>query len=105
MEFLLFPIFPQNSLKQRIGTPFKKALKRIGESIFLLTLILEIIFAALFLLGRFWLPTVYLDVDDPLNQADNVEVIAIAAKLLLIAAFFQISDGIQVVVLGALRGL
>jgi len=82
-----------------------KALKRIGESIFLLTLILEIIFAALFLLGRFWLPTVYLDVDDPLNQADNVEVIAIAAKLLLIAAFFQISDGIQVVVLGALRGL
>lgn len=82
-----------------------KALKRIGESIFLLTLILEIIFAALFLLGRFLLPTVYLDVDDPLNQADNVEVIAIAAKLLLIAAFFQISDGIQVVVLGALRGL
>ena len=53
----------------------------------------------------FWLPTVYLDVDDPLNQVDNVEVIAIAAKLLLIAAFFQISDGIQVVVLGALRGL
>ncbi len=82
-----------------------KALKRIGESIFLLTFILDVIFAALFLLGRFWLPTVYLDVDDPLNQADNVEVIAIAAKLLLIAAFFQISDGIQVVVLGALRGL
>jgi multidrug resistance protein, MATE family len=32
-------------------------------------------------------------------------VIAIAAKLLLVAAVFQISDGIQVVVLGALRGL
>jgi MATE family multidrug resistance protein len=42
------------------------------------------------------------------NQAqliDNKEVIAIAAKLLLVAAVFQISDGIQVVVLGALRGL
>ena len=32
-------------------------------------------------------------------------MITIAAKLLLVAAVFQISDGIQVVVLGALRGL
>jgi MATE family multidrug resistance protein len=32
-------------------------------------------------------------------------VIEIASKLLLVAAVFQISDGIQVVVLGALRGL
>ena len=36
---------------------------------------------------------------------DNTEVIAIASKLLIVAAVFQISDGIQVVVLGALRGL
>jgi Na+-driven multidrug efflux pump len=35
---------------------------------------------------------------------DNSEIIAITSKL-LIAAIFQISDGIQVVVLGALRGL
>jgi MATE family multidrug resistance protein len=40
------------------------------------------------------------------NQAiENKEVIIIASKLLLVAAVFQISDGIQVVVLGALRGL
>ena len=32
-------------------------------------------------------------------------MIVLAAKLLLVAAFFQISDGIQVVVLGALRGI
>ena len=82
-----------------------KDLKRIGESIFVLTLLLEIVFATLFLLGRNWLPTLYLDVDDAINLADNTEVIVIAAKLLLIAAFFQISDGIQVVVLGALRGI
>ena len=82
-----------------------KDLKRIGESIFMLTLMLEIIFAILFLIGRHWLPTLYLDVDDTINLADNTEVIIIAAKLLLIAAFFQISDGIQVVVLGALRGI
>ena len=36
---------------------------------------------------------------------DNTEVMAIASKLLIAAAIFQISDSIQVVVLGALRGL
>ncbi len=82
-----------------------KELRRIAESIFFLTLILEVVFAAIFLLGRHWLPTIYLDVDDVINQMDNTEVIIIAAKLLLVSAFFQISDGIQVVVLGALRGL
>lgn len=82
-----------------------KELRRIAESIFFLTLLLEVVFAALFLLGRHWLPTIYLDVDDLVNQMDNTEVIIVAAKLLLVAAFFQISDGIQVVVLGALRGL
>ncbi|MGB5507804.1 MATE family efflux transporter [Robiginitalea sp.] len=80
-------------------------LKRVATSIFLMTIILEIGFAILFLLGRNILPTLYLDVNDVTNQADNMEVLAIAARLLLVAAFFQISDGIQVVVLGALRGL
>ncbi len=80
-------------------------LRRIAKSIFLLTFLLEIAFAAIFLLGRHWFPTLYLDVNDTANMADNTEVIALAAELLLVAAFFQISDGIQVVVLGALRGL
>ena len=51
------------------------------------------------------LPEIYLDIDDVKNLADTTEVIKTAATLLLIAALFQISDGIQVVVLGALRGL
>ena len=80
-------------------------LKRVATSIFLMTILLEIGFAILFLLGRNILPTMYLDVNDLTNQADNTEVLAIAARLLLVAAFFQISDGLQVVVLGALRGL
>ena len=82
-----------------------KELRRIAQSIFLLTFLLEIVFAALFLIGRHWFPSLYLDIDDMTNFADNTEVLIIAAELLLIAAFFQISDGIQVVVLGALRGL
>ena len=80
-------------------------LRRVATSIFLMTVLLEVIFAALFLLGRNFLPTLYLDVGDLQNQADNMEVLALASRLLLIAAFFQISDGLQVVVLGALRGL
>ncbi len=82
-----------------------KELRRIGQSIFLLTFFLEIFFAILFLWGRNWFPTLYLDLDDALNISDNSEVIILATKLLFVAAFFQISDGIQVVVLGALRGL
>ena len=82
-----------------------KALRRIAQSIFLLTFLLEVVFALLFLLGRHWLPTIYLDVGDVANQMDNTEVILLASQLLLVAAIFQISDGIQVVVLGALRGL
>jgi Na+-driven multidrug efflux pump len=42
--------------------------------------------------------------NDASQVLDNSEIIAITSKLLLIA-IFQISDGIQVVVLGALRGL
>lgn len=82
-----------------------KDLRRIAISIFFLTFLLEIVFAALFLLFKDWLPTIYLDVNDLANSADNTEVIIMAAELLLVAAFFQISDGLQVVVLGALRGL
>ena len=80
-------------------------LRRIAQSIFFLTFLLEVVFAILFLVGRNWFPTLYLDVGDLVNMADNTEVIFLAAQLLLVSAFFQISDGVQVVVLGALRGL
>ncbi len=82
-----------------------KELKRIAISIFLLTFLIEVVFALFFTLCNEILPQIYLDVDDIANQLDTTEVIAIAAKLLIVAALFQISDGIQVVVLGALRGL
>ncbi|WP_238474621.1 MATE family efflux transporter [Maribacter algarum] len=82
-----------------------KELRRIAQSIFLLTFFVTIVFATLFLWGRNWFPTLYLDLDSALNLSDNTEVVFLAAQLLLVSAFFQISDGIQVVVLGALRGL
>jgi len=82
-----------------------KDLRRIAFSIFLLTLLIEIFFAIFFLLLRYELPKIYVDLNEVKNYADNIEVIGIASKLLLAAAIFQISDGIQVVVLGALRGM
>ena len=52
--------------------------------------------ALVFIIGRHWLPGLY--VDDP-------EVIKIASSLLIIAGLFQLSDGTQVVCIAALRGL
>ena len=42
----------------------------------------------------------YLDIHDPLNA----EVVKLAKSLLLVAAMFQLADGIQVTAIGALRG-
>ena len=81
------------------------SLRRIAFSIFFLTFIIEIIFASFFLIFRDWLPTLYIDGDTLVNINDNAEVVLIASKLLLVAAFFQIFDGLQVAILGALRGL
>lgn len=82
-----------------------KELRRIAFSIFLLGLVFATIFAILFFIFHKSLPVIYVDLNDKLNYADNIEVISIASKLLIAAAFFQISDSIQVLVLGALRGL
>ncbi|HCY96733.1 MAG TPA: MATE family efflux transporter, partial [Polaribacter sp.] len=82
-----------------------KELRRIAFSIFLLGILLATFFALLFFVFHKSLPNMYVDLKDTVNYADNMEVISIAAKLLLAAAFFQISDSIQIVFLGALRGL
>lgn len=71
-------------------------LKRIATSLFLMTLIMEVFFALCFVAFHKYLPYIYIN---------DLEVIDLAAQLLLIAALFQISDGFQVVILGALRGL
>jgi MATE family multidrug resistance protein len=82
-----------------------KQLIVVARSIFLLAIILEIIFAIMFVALHQVLPYLFLNMENEAQLLDNAEVISIATKLLLVAAVFQISDGIQVVVLGALRGL
>jgi multidrug resistance protein, MATE family len=80
-------------------------LRRIAFSIFLIAILFAIIFASLFLIFNDILPKLYLDFDDPSKIFDNYEVLEIAKTLLIIAAIFQISDTIQVIALGALRGM
>ncbi len=73
-----------------------QTLRRIAVSNFMLVFLIETCFAILFITLRGWLPTIYVD---------DLEVIFLASQLLIIAALFQLSDGMQVVILGALRGL
>ncbi|MDN3594920.1 MATE family efflux transporter [Zunongwangia endophytica] len=78
------------------GLRHYKELRRIAMSVFLLVFIIEAIFAVGFILLKDWLPGFYIE---------NTEVVLLAAQLLIVAALFQLSDGMQVVILGALRGL
>lgn len=87
------------------GTADYKNLIIVARSIFLLAVITEAFFALIFVVFHNLLPHLFLNMHDPAQVLDNKEIIMITSKLLLIAAIFQISDGIQVVVLGALRGL
>jgi MATE family multidrug resistance protein len=82
-----------------------KNLQVVARSIFLLAIIIEIVFALLFVALHQYLPHFFLNMENVSLLEDNTEVIRIASTLLIVAAVFQISDGIQVVVLGALRGL
>lgn len=82
-----------------------KQLIVVARSIFLLVVLVEILFAVVFIAFHSVLPGYFLDMDDVTKVVDNAEVVLIASKLLIVAAVFQISDGVQVVVLGALRGL
>lgn len=82
-----------------------KKLIIVARSVFLLAIIVETIFGILFVILHNFLPHLFLNMNNVSQVIENKEVIYIASKLLLVAAVFQISDGVQVVVLGALRGL
>jgi MATE family multidrug resistance protein len=87
------------------GMKDSKQLITVARSIFLLAIMVEMFFGIVFVISHNFLPHLFLNMSDASQQLDNAAIIVIASKLLLVAAVFQISDGIQVVVLGALRGL
>ncbi len=71
-------------------------MRRIAASLFLQVFLIEAVFALGFILLKDYLPNFYID---------NPKVVFLASQLLVVAALFQLSDGLQVVILGALRGL
>ncbi|MBD1396310.1 MATE family efflux transporter [Pontibacter sp. JH31] len=73
-----------------------RAMRMAGNSSFAMGVIFMIASGILMIAGKNFIPSLY--IDDP-------AVIEMASMLMIIAALFQISDGVQVVGLGALRGL
>jgi MATE family multidrug resistance protein len=81
------------------------ALRWVAVSTFLLIFLMSSLFCLFFIATHDLLPWLYLDGNAPEISSDVNEVVEIASNLILIAAFFQIADGLQAVVLGALRGI
>ncbi len=71
-------------------------LRTAAYTLLLMALVFMSAWALLFVVGRQWLPGLYVE---------NSEVMGIASGLLIIAGLFQLSDGTQVVCVAALRGL
>ncbi|WP_294263239.1 MATE family efflux transporter [uncultured Chryseobacterium sp.] len=83
---------------RKVGEANFVELRKVGINNLKIAFIFMCICGIIFILGRNILPTFF-------TKKEEVEVIALAAKLMIIAALFQLSDGIQVTALGMLRGL
>lgn len=80
----------------QLGAKDADSLRLAALSAFALVIISQVFFAILFVLLRFVMPVAF---------NDEQEVRNIVSSLLLITALFQLSDGVQVVALGVLRGV
>ena len=80
----------------QLGKKNYKVMKKAALTLVAMGAILMVIFSIFFILGKDLLPLLY---------NDEFEVVKIASSLLVFAALFQLSDGVQVISLGALRGM
>jgi MATE family multidrug resistance protein len=78
------------------GLKSRQGVRIAGFSAFVMVVLFMGLTATCFILFRNLLPTLF-------NK--DPEVIVVSSSLLIVAAFFQLSDGVQVVALGALRGI
>ena len=77
------------------------AIRRIGLSSIGFAAVLMAFFGTLFMVFRHDLPGIYFRADD----LEAAPVIALAAQFLIVAAIFQVFDGVQVCALASLRGI
>ncbi|GGZ27785.1 MATE family efflux transporter [Echinicola pacifica] len=80
----------------QLGKNDIKSLREVGFTAFAMVAMFMIGFVFVFIGLRNYLPLLYIS---------DVEVVTLTSGLLVIAGLFQLSDGIQVVGLGALRGM
>lgn len=80
----------------QLGKKDIKTLRMAGFTCFVMAAIFMAFTGIGFILGKDFLPTFY---------SDEIDVIKYTSSLLVIAAIFQISDGVQAVGLGVLRGI
>lgn len=79
-----------------VGEKNVTRVRRAGFTSIFLALCVMAVSGLIFIVFRNYLPTLYID---------DETVISIASSLLIIAALFQLSDGVQAVGIGILRGL
>ena len=79
-----------------LGRKNNMELRNSAFAAFILGLAFMFLCALLFIAFHDYLPFLF---------NDNIEVVKLASSLIVIAAFFQVSDGVQVIGLGALRGI
>jgi MATE family multidrug resistance protein len=80
-----------------------KKIENIGKSTMMIALAYGVFCALFFVIGRHWLPGLFLENSSAFGG--NNLVIELAATLLLAAGLFQISDATQAVSAGVLRGI
>jgi MATE family multidrug resistance protein len=79
-----------------MGSKDFRNVKLAAYSLLGMAMVFMVFSTIIFLLGRWWLPELYVT---------DLAVIEVASSLLAVAAFFQLSDGAQVVCASALGGL
>ena len=82
---MLYEVITMIRVGNQKGLEDYAKLRLVAFSIFLLTVLLEIIFALTFLVLHEQLPKLFLDLKDVENLEKNLEVVTLASKLLLIA--------------------
>ena len=107
MVFIGFGVAATVRIGKEKGKVNFKEMKRIANSLFLQVFLFEILFTVLIIAFRYQIPLLFMDLDynDPQKEVIAQEIYNLAVKLLIIAGIFQIPDGFQVVIQGALRGL
>lgn len=81
-----------------LGKKNKEKIKSVATATILITLVLSLLAASFFLLLKDMLPLIFV-------PASETVIIAQASSMLILAAIFQFSDGLQVVFQGLLQGI